>query len=151
MIWGQSNSKDIPKSPITVADIESVFGKGFKEESPSKFGESISYRFSNKNYSIVIKIEPSFGIKTISEYNKMMSPKGVTWKPISNDPDGAMIEVRDDKIDDNAKNPVVEYIRKDKHIRLQVLGIYYDYDRKEDMPKVRDEMRQKLAQLKRIP
>lgn len=147
MIWEQSNSKDIPKSPITVADIESVFGKGFKEEAPSKFGESISYRFSNKNYSIVIKIEPSFGTKTISEYNKMMLPKGVTWWPISNDPDGAMIEVRDD----NAKNPVVEYIRKDKHIRLQGLGIYYDYDRKEDMPKVRDEMRQKLAQLKRIP
>ncbi|MBI5661755.1 MAG: hypothetical protein HZC46_06390 [Ignavibacterium album] len=150
LVWGQNNSKDIPKSPLTVADIESVFGKGFKEEAPSKFGESTSYRFSNKDYTIQILVEPSYGMKTISEYNKMMSPKGVTWKPISNDPDGAMIEVRDDKNDDLASNPAVEYIRKDKHIRLQVLGTYYGFDKK-DMPKARDEMRTKLAKLKRIP
>lgn len=49
LIWGQSNSKDIPKSPLTVSDVESVFGKDFKEEAPSKFGDIISFRFAHKD------------------------------------------------------------------------------------------------------
>lgn len=150
LILGQNNSKDIPKSPITVADIENVFGKGFKEEAPSKFGDIISYRFAHKDYSVQVTIQPSYGAKSVAEYKKMMSPKGVTWQAIPNDPDGAMIEIRDDKNDDLASTPAVEYIRKDKLVRLQVLGTYYGFDKK-DMPKARDEMRQKLAKLKRIP
>lgn len=150
MILGQGNSKDIPKSPLAIADIESVFGKGFKEEAPSKFGDITSYRFAHKDYTVQVTIQPSYGAKSVAEYKKMMTPKGTTWQAIPNDPDGAMIEVRDDKNDDLASTPAIEYIRKDKLVRLQVLGTYYGFDKK-DMPKARDEMRQKLAKLKRIP
>lgn len=35
--------------PLTVADIETVFGKGFKAEDPSKIGDILSCKFSNKD------------------------------------------------------------------------------------------------------
>ncbi len=135
--------------PLTLADVETIFGKGFTAESPRKIGEILSCRFKQKEYTIQIQIQPSFGMKSTAEYNKMMSPKTVSWQPIANDQDGAMIEVRTDKADDLASTPAVAYIRGDKYVRLQILGNYYGYDDAK-MPKLRDEMRSKLAQLKRV-
>lgn len=135
---------------ISVSDIESVFGSGFTAEAPSKIGDIESYRFKNKEYTIQIQLSPSYGMKSISEYRKGSSPKTVTWKAIPNDPDGAMIEQREDGKDDLASTPAVEYIRNNKHVRLQILGNYYNYDNAK-MPAKRDEMRNKLAKLKRIP
>jgi ribulose bisphosphate carboxylase small subunit len=134
---------------LTVADVESIFGKGFTAESPTKIGEIQSCRFKQKEYTIQIQIQPAFGMKSTAEYNKMMSPKTVSWQRIENDPDGAMIEVRADKADDLASTPAVAYIRGDKYVRLQILGNYYGYDNTK-MPKMREEMRNKLAQLKRV-
>ncbi len=150
LIFGQNTSKDTPKPLITVADIEIVFGKGFKEEPTTNYGDIVNYQFGNNDYSIQITIQPSYGMKSLKEYYKTMTPKGVTWQAIPEDPDGAMIEVRDDKSDDLASVPAIEYIRNGKHVRAQILGIYYGYDNKQ-MPKLRDEMRQKLAKLKRLP
>lgn len=86
----------------------------------------------------------------IVDYNKMKSPKTVTWKAVPNDPDGAQIEIRDEKKDDLARTPAVTYIRKDKYVRLQVLGNYYNYDNAK-LPRLLDEMREKLVKLKRVP
>jgi hypothetical protein len=135
--------------PLTVADIESVFGKGFKAEETSKLGEILSCRFSNKDYTIQISIQPGYGMK-IDDYNKMMSPKTVTWKPVPNDADAVRIEIRDEKKDDLARTPAVTYIRKDKYVRLQILGNYYNYDNSK-LPKLLDEMREKLVKVKRVP
>jgi hypothetical protein len=135
---------------ISVSDIESVFGAGFTAEAPSKIGDIESYRFKNKEYTIQIQVSPSYGMKSISEYRKGSSPKTVIWKAIPNDPDGAMIEQREDGKDDLASTPAVEYIRNNKHVRLQILGNYYNYDNAK-MPAKREEMRNKLAKLKRIP
>lgn len=135
---------------ITVSDIQSVFGVGFTAEAPSKIGDLESYRFNNKDYTIEIQMSPSYGMKSISEYRKGSNPKTVNWKTIPNDPDGAMIEQREDGKDDFASTPAVEYIRNNKHVRLQILGNYYNYD-KSKMPAKREEMRNKLAKLKRIP
>jgi hypothetical protein len=136
-------------SPLTVADIENVFGKGFKAEETSKIGDILSYKFSTKEYSIQINVNSAYGMK-IDDYNKMMSPKTVTWKSIPNDPDGVRIEIRDAKIDDLARTPAITYIRKDKYVRLQVLGNYYGYDNSK-LSKMLDEMREKLTKVKRIP
>lgn len=149
-VWGQTAAKAASGSPITFSNIENIFGKGFKEETPSKFGDSVTYRYRHKDYTIQITVQPSYGAKSVNEYRKMSSPAGVTWQPIPNDPDGAVVEVRDDSKDDLAATPTIEYIRKDKHVRLQVLGNYYGFD-KRNMPKKREQMRQKLAKLKRIP
>jgi hypothetical protein len=144
----QNTQQKSGQCPITLADVERVFGKGFKEEAPSKLGDILSCRFTNKDFSVHISINPAFGMK-IDDYNKMMSPKTVTWKPVPNDPDGARIEIRDEQKDDLATIPAVTYIRNDKYVRLQILGAYYGYD-KVKMPKVRDEMRNKLVKLKRV-
>ncbi len=135
--------------PLNVADIETVFGKGFKAEETRKIGDILSCKFSTKEYSIQISINPAFGMK-IDDYNKMMSPATVTWKPVPNDPDGARIEIRDAKKDDLASTPAITYIRKDKYVRLQVLGSYYGYDNAK-LPKMLDEMRDKLTKVKRVP
>jgi hypothetical protein len=135
--------------PLTVADIENVFGKGFKAGEPSKIGDILSCSFSGKDYSIQIKINPAYGMK-IDDYNKMMSPNTVTWKPVPNDPDGARIEIRDEKKDDLARMPAITYIRKDNYVRLQILGNFYGYDNSK-LPKMLGEMREKLTKLKRIP
>ncbi len=137
-------------APISVSDVEKVFGAGFTAEAPSKIGDIESYRFNNKDYTIQIQLSPSYGMKSIAEYRKGNSPKTVTWKAIPNDPDGAMIEQREDGKDDLASTPAVEYIRNNKHVRLQILGNYYNYDNTK-MPAKREEMRNKLAKLKRIP
>ncbi len=133
---------------ITVADVEKVFGKGFTSEKPSKIGEIQTFRFSNKNITIHISAQPAHGMK-VEEYNKMMSPKTVTWKPIPNDADGAQTEIRDDQKDDLASTPAIAYVRKNYYVYLKVLGVYYSD--KKTMPTQRDEMRKKLTQLKRIP
>jgi hypothetical protein len=135
--------------PLTVSDIESVFGKGFKAEEPSKIGDILSCSFSSRDYSVQILINPAFGMK-IDDYNKMMSPKDVTWKPVPNDPDGARIEIRDEKKDDLARTPAITYIRKDKYVRLQILGNFYGYDNSK-LPKMLEEMREKLTKVKRVP
>ncbi len=134
---------------LTRADIEAVFGKGFSEGKPSKIGDFSVCRLEHKDYSIHVSIHDLKG-STFEQYNKMMSPKTVTWKLIPNDPDGAAIEVRDDKKDDNADIPAIAYARKNKYVRLQVMGNYCGFDRAK-MPKARDEMREKLAKLRRIP
>lgn len=143
-------SQNKTQALLTVADIESVFGAGFTAEAPSKIGDIESQRFKNKDYTVQIQVSPAYGMKSISEYRKGNSPKNITWKPIPNDPDGAMIEQREDGKDDLASTPAIEYIRNNKHVRLQILGNYYNYDNAK-MPSKRDEMRNKLAKLKRIP
>lgn len=145
----QTSKQNANTSPLSLSDVEGIFGKGFKAEAPTKIGEIQSCRFSNKDYTIQLSIQPAYGMK-LADYNKMMSPKTVTWKPISNDLDGAMIEIREDKKDDLASTPAVTYIRKDKYVRLQILGSYYSYDNSK-MPKLREEMRDKLVKLKRVP
>lgn len=139
-----------PQAIMSVSDIESVFGAGFTAEAPSKIGDIESQRFKNKDFTVQVQVSPAYGMKSISEYRKSNSPKTVTWKPIPNDPDGAMIEQREDGKDDLASTPAIEYIRNNKHVRLQILGNYYNYDNAK-MPSKRDEMRNKLAKLKRIP
>ncbi len=135
--------------PLTVADIEKVFGKGFKATKPIKIGEIFSCEFVGKKYTIYVSIQPMYGM-SLADYRRHASP--TSWKPIANDPDGAMIEIRDDKKDDLASRPAIEYVRKDRRVRLQVLGLYYSFDRREEqMPKLRDEMRLKLAKVRRIP
>ncbi len=133
--------------PLTVADIEKVFGKGFKATKPIKIGEIFSCRFEGKKYTIDVSIRPMYGM-SLADYHRHASP--ASWKPIANDPDGAMIEIRDDKKDDFASTPAIEYVRKDRLVHLQVLGHYYGFDRRK-MPKLRDEMRLKLAKVRRIP
>jgi ribulose bisphosphate carboxylase small subunit len=150
VVIAQKAEQNNEQCPLNVADIERVFGKGFANENPSKIGSVFSCRFKQEDYTIQIQIQPSFGMKTTAEYNKVMSPNTVAWQPITNDPDGAMIEVRDDKKDDLASTPAIAYIRKDKYVRLQILGAYYGFD-KSQMLKVRDEMRDKLSRLKRVP
>ncbi|MFN3428294.1 MAG: hypothetical protein ACK41G_12070 [Candidatus Thermochlorobacter sp.] len=134
--------------PLTVADIEKVFGKGFQATKPTKIGEIFSCRFEGKNYTIHVSIQPMHGM-SLADFHGYASP--TSWKPIANDPDGAMIEIRDDKKDDFASTPAIEYVRKDTRVRLQVLGSYYTYDNRAQMPKLRDEMRMKLAKVRRIP
>lgn len=135
--------------PLTVADIESVFGKGFTAGESNKFGDISSWKFSNQKYSIQINMNSAYGMK-VDDYNKMMSPKTVTWKAVANDPDQARIEIRDATKDDLAGTPAIVYIRKDKYVRLQVLGNYYDMDNSKKA-RLLDEMRDKLVKLKRIP
>ncbi len=148
LAFGSLRSQTSDESfPLALADIEKVFGKGFTAEKPTKLGEILSRRFSGKKFTIQASIQPSYGIKKVDEYLKLAPPN--QWKPIPNDPDGAMIEVRDDKSDDLASTPAIAYIRKDKYVRLQILGNYYD--NRAQMPKLRDEMRDKLAKLRRIP
>jgi hypothetical protein len=150
MTLAQSKQASPETCGLTLADIEQVFGKGFSEEKPSKMGEIFSCRFHQKEYTIHISTSPTYGVKSIAEYNKMMSPKTVTWKPVPNDLDGAVIEIRDDATDDLASTPAISYIRNNRHVRIQVLGNYYAYD-KSKMPAMREEMRTKLSKLKHIP
>lgn len=149
VLLAQGNTQKTEQCPLALADIESVFGKGFSAGETRKIGDILSCKFSNEDYSIQISINSGYGMK-IDDYNKMMSPATVTWKPVPNDPDQARIEIRDDKKDDLASTPCVTYIRKDKYVRLQVLGNYYGYDQSK-MAKLRDEMREKLAKLKHVP
>ena len=135
--------------PLTLADIESVFGKGFKANDPAKVGDILSCTFAGKDYSIQISLNSSFGMK-IDDYNKMMSPKTVTWKPVPNDADQVRIEIRDDAKDDLAGTPAITYIRKDKYVRVQILGNYYGFDNSKKA-RLREEMRDKLVKLKRVP
>lgn len=135
--------------PISIADVEQVFGKGFKADPVYKIGDVESYRFVGKDYTVQVSLSPSYGLK-FDDYVKNNSPKTVTWKAIPADPDGAKIEVREDGKDDLASTPAIAYIRKDKYVRLQILGNYYNYDNSK-MPEARENMRKKLAQLKRIP
>ncbi len=133
---------------LTVADVERVFGRGFQAEPTMKLGEITSCKFTTKDYTIEISIQPAYGMR-IADYHRQMSPKTITWKAIPNDPDGAMIEDRDPTKDDLAFVPAVTYIRNNKYVRLQVLGIYYDEP--EQRIAKREEMRTKLAKLKRVP
>jgi hypothetical protein len=135
--------------PLTVTDIENVFGKGFKAQESSKIGDVLLCSFSSKDYSVQIKINSAYGMK-IDDYNKMMSPNTVTWKPVPNDLDGARIEIRDEKKDDLARMPAITYIRKDNYVRLQVLGNFYGYDNSK-LPRMLEEMRDKLTKVKRVP
>lgn len=148
-IFTQNVLQNGDRCHLSLADIERVFGKGFKEEESSQFGEMISCRFTNSRYTIHINLEPAYGMK-IDDYHKMMSPKTVIWQTIPNDPDGAAIEVRDDSKDDLASTPAIAYIRNNKYVRLQILGNYYNYESNQ-MITMREKMRQNLTTLKRIP
>lgn len=148
LLWGYNLLAQNSQCPLTVADIERAFGSGFQAEPASKFGEVTSCRFKTKDYTIQISIQPAYGMR-IADYHRQMSPKTVTWKAIPNDPDGAMIEDRDPTKDDLASVPAVAYIRNDKYVRLQVLGNYYG-EQKQMLAK-REEMRTRLAKLKRVP
>lgn len=148
LLWSYNSIAQNNQCPLTLADIERVFGSGFQAEPASKFGEVTSCRFKTKDYTVQISIQPAYGMR-IADYHRQMSPKTVTWKAIPNDPDGAMIEDRDPSRDNLASTPAIAYIRKDKYVRLQVLGTYYSEPNQ--MTAKREEMRTKLAKLKRVP
>lgn len=148
LLWSCNLLAQNTQCPLTVADIERVFGSGFQAEPVSKLGETTTCRFKNKDYTVHIDIQPSYGM-SIADYHRMMSPKTVTWKAIPNDSDGAMIQDRDPTKDDLASTPCIAYIRNGKYVTLKVLGNYYSEQK--DMLTKREEMRTKLAKLKRVP
>lgn len=62
-------SQNTPTCPLSLSDIEGVFGVGFRAENPSKIGDILSCRFTNGKFTIQISTQPANNMR-IDDYHR---------------------------------------------------------------------------------